>query len=93
MHAIITASMLTPLVQIITFKKYSAFIVKQLRQVLSDIRPLKSNLAKNLTLSNVSLIATVLKFKIVGPGVKLQNYMVISISDVAESLGAFNIFA
>ena len=51
--------MLTQLVQIIMFKRYSAFIVKQLRQVLSDIRPLKSNLAKNMTLSNVSsLIAT-----------------------------------
>ena len=33
-------------------------IVKQLRQVLSDIRPLKPSLAKNLTLANVSLIAT-----------------------------------
>ena len=50
--------MLTPLVQIIMFKRYNAFIVKQLRQVLSDIRPLKSNLAKHLTLPNVSLIAT-----------------------------------
>ena len=50
--------MLTPLVQIIMFKKYSAFIVKQLRQFLYDIRPLKSNLAKNLTLPNESLIAT-----------------------------------
>ena len=50
--------MLTPLVQIIMLKKYSAFIVKQLRQVLYDIQQLKSNLAKNLTLPNVSLIAT-----------------------------------
>ena len=51
--------MLTQLVQIIMFKRYSAFIVKQLRQVLYDIEPLKSNFAKNLTLSNVcSLIAT-----------------------------------
>ena len=39
-------------------KKFNAFIVKRLRQVLYDIRPLKSNLAKNLTLPNVSLIAT-----------------------------------
>ena len=50
--------MLTPLVQIIMFKTYSAFIVKQLKQVLSDIQPLNFNLAKNLTLPNVSLIAT-----------------------------------
>ena len=51
--------MLTELVQIIMFKRKSAFVIKQLRQDLSDIQPLKSNLAKNLTLSNVfSLIAT-----------------------------------
>ena len=50
--------MLTPLVQIIMFKNYNAFIVKQLRQVLYDIRPVKSNLAKIMTLPNVSLIAT-----------------------------------
>ena len=50
--------MLTPLVQIIMFKKYSTFIVKQLRQVLYDVRPLKSNLAKYLALPNVSLIVT-----------------------------------
>ena len=40
------------------FKKYSAFIVKQLRQVLYDVQPVKANLAKNLTLTNVSSIAT-----------------------------------
>ena len=84
--------MLPPLVQIIMLKKYSAFIVKQLKQVLSYIRPLKSNLPKNLTLPNVSLIATERKFKIVGPGVKLQNYMVISISDVAEKFGSIQHF-
>ena len=39
-------------------QKYSAFIVKQLRQVFHDVRAVKSNLAKNLTLPNVSLIAT-----------------------------------
>ena len=51
--------MLTQLVQIIMFKRKSAFVIKQLRQDLSDIQLLKSNLAKNLTLSNVfSLIAT-----------------------------------
>ena len=49
--------MLTPLVQIIMFKKYSPFIVKQLRQVLCDVRAVKSNLARNLTLPNVSFIA------------------------------------
>ena len=38
--------MLAPLVQIIMFKKYSAFIVKQLRHGLYDIRPLKSNLTE-----------------------------------------------
>ena len=41
--------MLILLVQIIMLKKYSVFIVKQLRQVLYDFRAVKSNLAKNLT--------------------------------------------
>ena len=45
------------LVQIM-LKKYSAFIVKQLRHVLYDVRPVKSNLVKHLTLPNVSSIAT-----------------------------------
>ena len=40
------------------FKKYSAFIVKQLKQAFYDVQPVKSNLAKNLTLANVSSIAT-----------------------------------
>ena len=85
--------MLTQLVQIIMFKRKSAFVIKQLRQDLSDIQLLKSNLAKNLTLSNVfSLIATERKFKIVGPSVKLQNYMVISISNVAEKFGGIQHF-
>ena len=42
----------------IMFTKYSAFIVKQLKHVLYDARAVKSNLAKNLTLPNVSLIVT-----------------------------------
>ena len=36
--------------------KIWCFIVKQLRQVLYDAPAVKLNLAKNLTLSNVSLI-------------------------------------
>ena len=79
--------MLAPLVQIIKFKKYSEFIVKQY------IRPLKSNLAKHWTLPNVFLIVTEWKFRIVGRSVKLQNYMVkISISDVAEKFGGIQHF-
>ena len=57
-----------------------------------NIRPLKSNLAKNLTLPNVFLIATERKFRIVGRSVKLQNYMVISISEVAEKFGGIQHF-
>ena len=74
------------------FRKYSAFIVKQLRQVLYDVQPVKSNLAKNLTLLNVSSIATEWKFTPVGPRVKLQNYMVIFIGDEAEKFGGIQHF-
>ena len=61
MH-VVTAWPLTALVQIIMFTKYSAFTVKQFRQISYDAGAVKSTFVKNITLLNVSLIVTEWKF-------------------------------